>query len=170
MGLSEADLARWYPHLVNVALNAYGWSGPWANRRGFDSLVQMSCGIAHAGMVHFGQDALEEGKPHPPPVQALDHATGYLCAAAAINAWRDWLGGTVCNARLSLARTAVEVMGTEPSNPQVPGPSLGNLALLPEETRWGPGLRLPPAMLISAIVSETDVPAQGFGWAEPCWI
>ncbi|WP_425863230.1 CoA transferase [Arthrobacter sp. TWP1-1] len=165
LGLSEAELARRYPHLVNVALNAYGWSGPWVNRRGFDSLVQMSCGIAHAGMVHFGQD-----KPHPLPVQALDHATGYICAAAAINAWRDRLGGTVRNAQLSLARTAVDLMRSEPSDPQAPAPSLGNFALLPEETRWGPGLRLPPAMQISGVVSETDVPAQGFGWAEPGWI
>jgi crotonobetainyl-CoA:carnitine CoA-transferase CaiB-like acyl-CoA transferase len=165
LGLSEAELVKRYPHLVNVALDAYGWSGPWANRRGFDSLVQMSCGIAHAGMVHFGQD-----KPHPLPVQALDHATGYLCAAAAINAWRDRLGGTVRNARLSLARTAVELMRSGPSDPQAPAPSLGNVALLPEETRWGPGLRLPPAMQISGVVTETDVPAQGFGWAEPCWI
>jgi|GEM_PF-223291 len=41
------DLA---PGLVDVSLNAYGWSGPWRNRRGFDSLVQMSTGIAEAGM------------------------------------------------------------------------------------------------------------------------
>ncbi len=169
LGLSDAELASRYPHLVNVALDAYGWSGPWANRRGFDSLVQMSCGIAHTGMMHFGQDTLEEGTPRPLPVQALDHATGYLCAAAAINAWRDRLGGTVRNARLSLARTAVELTKSGPSDPHAPVPSLGNVALLPEETRWGPGLRLPPAMQISGVVSETDVPAQGFGWALPGW-
>lgn len=170
LGLSECDLAKRYPQLVNVALDAYGWSGPWANRRGFDSLVQMSCGIAHAGMNHFAQDTLGEGKPRPLPVQALDHATGYLCAAAAINAWRERLGGTVRNARLSLARTAVELMKSGPSDPQAPVPSLGNVALQPEETRWGPGLRLPPAMRIAGVVSETDVPAEGFGWAEPRWI
>ncbi len=37
------------PGLIDVCLNAYGWSGPWQNRRGFDSLVQMSSGIAEAG-------------------------------------------------------------------------------------------------------------------------
>jgi len=37
------------PGLIDVCLNAYGWSGPWRNRRGFDSLVQMSSGIAEAG-------------------------------------------------------------------------------------------------------------------------
>src|SRR5262249_12501113 len=38
------------PDMIDVALDAYGWSGPWAGRRGFDSLVQMSTGIAEAGM------------------------------------------------------------------------------------------------------------------------
>ena len=68
------------PGLVDVSLDAYGWTGPWAARRGFDSLVQMSSGIAEAG----------HGRGRAPatrcrcPVQALDHATGYLLAAAAL--------------------------------------------------------------------------------------
>ena len=67
------------PGLIDVCLCAYGWSGPWAARRGFDSLVQMSTGIADAGMRWRNAD-----KPVPLPVQALDHATGYLMAAVAI--------------------------------------------------------------------------------------
>lgn len=164
LGLSEAELARRHPGLVNVALDAYGWSGPWANRRGFDSLVQMSCGIAQAGMAHFAS-----ARPHPLPVQALDHATGYLCAAAAVNAWRERLGGSVRNARLSLARTAMELMLSGLSDPTAPLPSLGTAALAPEETRWGPGLRLPPAVRISGMAAETNVQAQGYGWAPPAW-
>lgn len=39
------------PGLIDISLCAYGWSGPWAARRGFDSLVQMSCGIADRGRV-----------------------------------------------------------------------------------------------------------------------
>lgn len=164
LGFPDDELASNYPQLVNVALNAYGWDGPWANRRGFDSLVQMSCGIAFAGMAHFGT-----AKPTPLPVQALDHATGYLCAAAAIDAWRERLGGSVRTARLSLARTAVELMRSGPSDPEAPQPGLGTLKLVPEETRWGPGLRLPPAIRIPGIEPFTDVPARGFGWAPPAW-
>src|SRR5262249_13189705 len=67
------------PGLVDVSLDAYGWTGPWAGRRGFDSLVQMSAGIAAEGMRAYGKD-----RPTPLPVQALDHATGYLLAAAAL--------------------------------------------------------------------------------------
>src|SRR5207245_2849433 len=42
LGLDRAARDRIRPGLVDVALTAYGWSGPWAGRRGFDSLVQMS--------------------------------------------------------------------------------------------------------------------------------
>ena len=59
-----------------VTLSAWGDRGPWAGRRGFDSLVQAACGIAVA-----------EGAPDAPgalPAQALDHITGYLVAAGAL--------------------------------------------------------------------------------------
>lgn len=164
LGLSDEVLAVRHPTLVTVAMDAYGWSGPWANRRGFDSLVQMSCGIADAGMEHFGG-----GKPFPLPVQALDHATGYLCAAAAVDAWRGRLGGTVRNARLSLARTAVELMKTGPSDPEASLPSWDPDMDLPEDTAWGPGMRLPPAVNVRGIMTEMPVPALGFGSATARW-
>lgn len=169
LGLSEEWLAQHHPQLVNVALDAYGWSGPWTNRRGFDSLVQMSSGIAHAGMARFGSDRFGSKSPRPLPVQALDHATGYFCAAAAIDAWRDRLDGVIRSARLSLARTAVELMRTGPSDPQAPEPFVDPGALLPEDTVWGPGLRLPPAVHVSGVPSFTGVPARGFGSAPPRW-
>src|SRR5262249_44968017 len=79
LGYDEMTLRSLNPHFIDVALSAYGWSGPWAGRRGFDSLVQMSSGIADEGK----RRATVE-KPTPLPVQALDHATGYLMAAAAV--------------------------------------------------------------------------------------
>lgn len=168
LGLSDAGLAVQYPALVNVALNAYGWSGPWRNRRGFDSLVQMSCGIAAEGMARLGTN-----NPVPLPVQALDHATGYLCAAAAIAAWRERLAGAVRNARLSLARTAAELMRPGPADVATPfpapDPGVDGAGWMPEETRWGRGLRLPPSLEISGIHAGTRVPANGLGWAAPAW-
>ena len=77
LGADARDAAR--PGLVDVSLDAYGWTGPWAGRRGFDSLVQMSSGIAEAGQVAAGAD-----HPVSLPVPALDHATGYLLASAAL--------------------------------------------------------------------------------------
>jgi crotonobetainyl-CoA:carnitine CoA-transferase CaiB-like acyl-CoA transferase len=98
------------PGLVEVALDAYGWRGPWSERRGFDSLVQMSSGIAEAGMRWA-----DAAKPTPLPVQALDHATGYLAAAAALVAVeRMRREGVSSSARLSLARTALELPLAQP--------------------------------------------------------
>ncbi len=94
IGFGPADLAELRPGLVIADLSAYGWEGPWARRRGFDSLVQMSNGIA------WGDE------PSPLPVQALDHGTGWLAAAAIMTALRRQVtdGGT-WRVRLSLAGT-----------------------------------------------------------------
>lgn len=102
LGLGDEERRKINPSLIDVALNAYGWTGPWKNRRGFDSLLQMSSGIAAAGMAAVNSD-----KPIPLSVQALDHATGYLMAASVLKAayhLRD--NGELLSARLSLAATA----------------------------------------------------------------
>ena len=70
LGYGDGTLTAINPALIVASLNAYGWDGPWRHRRGFDSLVQMSCGIAAAGSLAAGRD-----EPLPLPVQALDHAT-----------------------------------------------------------------------------------------------
>jgi len=102
LGFDDATLSALRPGLVIGRLNAYGWSGPWRNRRGFDSLVQMSSGIADRG-----REWAAAAKPTPLPVQALDHATGYLTAAAVIvDLGRAWRSGWGSVASLSLARTA----------------------------------------------------------------
>ena len=102
LGYGPEELRQYNPTLVDVALCAFGWTGPWAQRRGFDSLVQMSSGIAD-----FGMRSESASEPRPLPVQALDHATGYLMAAAVLHALRQRRSkGRVLSARLSLARTA----------------------------------------------------------------
>lgn len=48
LGLGAQWRQHMRPGLIDVSLNAYGFTGPWADRRGFDSLVQMSkIGRAH---------------------------------------------------------------------------------------------------------------------------
>lgn len=174
LGLGPAELARRYPRLVVASLDAYGWTGPWAGRRGFDSLVQMSSGIAWTGSQLFGTDV-----PKPLPVQALDHATGYLLAAAAVLAWQRRLTGVVHSVRTSLARTAVELPrrrnplpdaapnspdGT-PGRAQAPA-SDGDVR---EDTVWGPGYRLPAPLSIDGVPVNWNVPARGYGSAEARW-
>lgn len=103
LGLGAAIRRAHNSTYIDVSLNAYGWRNKWQSRRGFDSLVQMSCGIAAFGMEKSGNH-----QPTPLPVQALDHATGYLMAASVLRALRmRRQTGKVLAARLSLARTAM---------------------------------------------------------------
>jgi hypothetical protein len=98
----RARLSNLNPGLIVARLDAYGWSGPWKGRRGFDSLVQMSAGIADRGMQATGAN-----EPVPLPAQALDHGTGYLLAAAIVRALCERAErGHASDVRLSLARTA----------------------------------------------------------------
>ena len=76
LGLSAAIIRDINPQLIEVTHNAYGWTGPWRNRRGFDSLVQMSSGIADFGMKQQGA-----GKPHPLPVQSVGSRNRLPCGS-----------------------------------------------------------------------------------------
>ncbi|KAI4525555.1 CoA-transferase family III [Schizophyllum commune Loenen D] len=79
--LGPADLAKARPGIVYASLCAWGWEGPWKDRRGFDSLVQTATGFnAAEGEAFASAHQGEEWKPRPLPVQALDHAAGYLLA------------------------------------------------------------------------------------------
>ncbi|XLM19723.1 CoA transferase, partial [Chromobacterium piscinae] len=69
------------PGIVYVSLSAYGNTGPWAGRRGFDSLTQTASGFNLAEAEAAGSDA-----PRALPAQALDHIAGYLAALGAIAA------------------------------------------------------------------------------------
>jgi crotonobetainyl-CoA:carnitine CoA-transferase CaiB-like acyl-CoA transferase len=100
-GFSPEQAAAISPGLVYVSLSAYGRAGPWAGRRGFDSLVQCATGFNHAE----GQAAGVEG-PKELPAQMLDHATGYLMAAGAMIARaRQARDGGSWHVEVSLART-----------------------------------------------------------------
>jgi crotonobetainyl-CoA:carnitine CoA-transferase CaiB-like acyl-CoA transferase len=103
LGYGPEALAARFPGLVVVDVRAYSPGGPWAARRGFDSLVQMVCGIADEGRAVTGA-----GGPVPLPCQALDHATGWLAAAGLLAALvrREHEGGS-WHVELSLASTAV---------------------------------------------------------------
>jgi len=101
LGFSPEDAAKINPGIVYVSLSAYGHAGPWAERRGFDSLVQTSTGFNHAE----GQAAGVDG-PKELPAQMLDHASGYLMAFGAMMAKaRQSREGGSWHVRVSLAQT-----------------------------------------------------------------
>lgn len=176
-GLVDTALAE-QAQVVVVRHNAYGWASAggaattdvarsWQGRRGFDSLLQLSTGIAAAGM-----DAAGAARPVPLPVQALDHATGFLEAAAALRGLTERLhtgwGGEV---RLSLAATAQLLVDLGP------GPGLGEAALQPlpaflEEasTAWGPVARVRLPGRVGSLTPSLALPAGPLGRDAARWL
>ena len=101
LGFSPEEAAKINPGIVYVTLSAYGHAGPWAERRGFDSLVQTTTGFNHAE----GQAAGVDG-PKELPAQMLDHATGYFMAFGAMMAKaRQAREGGSWHVLISLAQT-----------------------------------------------------------------
>ncbi len=102
LGYGPAELAERRPGIVYVSLTTYGERGPWAARRGFDSLVQTATGFNAAE-----GEALGAGRPRALPAPILDCASGFLLAfgvqAALLRQGRE--GGS-WHVRVSLARTA----------------------------------------------------------------
>ncbi|KAI2627142.1 CoA-transferase family III [Xylaria nigripes] len=75
-GLDVEELARLNPGIVVANLSAFGPEGPWAGRRGFDSLVQTCTGLNIAEAERYGHGEVAR----PLPCQALDHGAGFLLA------------------------------------------------------------------------------------------
>lgn len=168
-GYDQTRLQQLSPGLVDVSLNAYGWTGPWRNRRGFDSLVQMSCGIAESGRLWKKSDS-----PSPLPVQALDHATGYMMAAAVLEGMRQrMLHNIGFTARLSLARTACLLTDNPyPERVQPEGigaPQAHDMRADTEITPWGIGCRLRSPVWLAETPLTWSRPASPLGSAEPVW-
>ncbi len=167
LGLGVDERRRLRPDLIDVSLDAYGWSGPWAGRRGFDSLVQMSSGIAEAGMVRLGRD-----RPTPLPVQALDHAQGYLLAASALlGLARRAESGGGWRSQSSLARVATLLLEhpTDPFGPEIAPETPEDLALGVETTHWGPMRWLKPPVEIAGAPLAWELPSNALGSAEATW-
>jgi crotonobetainyl-CoA:carnitine CoA-transferase CaiB-like acyl-CoA transferase len=166
LGFGVNERRSMNPNLIDVCLNAYGWSGPWHNRRGFDSLVQMSSGIAEAGMRCKGAD-----KPTPLPVQALDHATGYLMAASTIRLLAQRLNdGAGGSARLSLARTAKLLIESGPGPDEaLHGEDAQDQGLIVEQTPWGAAHRLHSPLKMTGTPLQWTLPATDLGSHRAQW-
>lgn len=97
-GFSPTDMARLHPGIVYVTISAFSRTGPWAQRRGYDTLVAAASGLTW------------NDSNQPParlPCQPLDYLTGYLGAFGAMIALqRQALEGGSWHVQLSLERTA----------------------------------------------------------------
>ena len=100
-GFGPDEAAQLRPGIVYVSLCAYGDTGPWRARRGFDSLVQTATGFNLAEA-----EAAHSAEPKALPMQILDYATGHLMAFAATAALRrQALEGGSWHVKVSLAQT-----------------------------------------------------------------
>jgi hypothetical protein len=168
LGFGAAARRRLRPGLIDVSLDAYGWTGPWSGRRGFDSLLQMSSGIADAGMRRFRSD-----RPKPLPVQALDHAAGYVMAAAALRGLTLRLSeGAGFEGRTSLARMAALLTSAPGESAGAAFALLGDDDYAPaaEATAWGQARRLKPPVTVDGAPVAWTLPASPLGSATPEWL
>lgn len=166
LGYDPKALRALNPALITARLDAYGWDGPWQSRRGFDSLVQMSCGIASAGAQAAGSD-----RPTPLPAQALDHGTGYLLAAAIGHALVELLhDSTSADISCSLVGTS-NVLTSLPDPEGINGihPTWGEDDTAPDNTVWGPARRAPLPGRINGIGHDWRIQAGPLGRAIAKW-
>jgi crotonobetainyl-CoA:carnitine CoA-transferase CaiB-like acyl-CoA transferase len=157
-GLGPADVAALRPGIVYGSLSAYGDRGPWARRRGFDSLVQTATGFN----VAEAQAAGVEG-PKELPCQALDHASGYLLAFGVITArMRQANEGGSWLVRVSLAATGRWLwnLGRVENGFSRPLPARDDVTDLLEESPS-------PFGRMRAVRHAAQLSATPTGWARP---
>jgi crotonobetainyl-CoA:carnitine CoA-transferase CaiB-like acyl-CoA transferase len=173
-GFSPEVLARLRPGIVFVSLCAFSHVGPWASRRGFDTVVQTVSGITSR------QGELFPGAAPGPqfyPVSAIDYLTGYLMAFGALVALgrRAREGGSWL-VRISLAQTGRWLVGRG----QVPEAELKDVPkefTAEELERWsmtsdtpmGRLCHLAPVVRLSKTPPRWARPSVPLGHNEPVW-
>jgi crotonobetainyl-CoA:carnitine CoA-transferase CaiB-like acyl-CoA transferase len=136
-GFSPHEIAALRPGIVIASLSAYGTSGPWGGKRGFDSLVQTATGFNAAEAKAAGSS-----EPRTLPMQILDHASGYFLAMGAICALsRRMSEGGSWHAEVSLARTGhwIRGLGRVPGGLGIPDISTAEAATYLETSPSGYG-------------------------------
>jgi crotonobetainyl-CoA:carnitine CoA-transferase CaiB-like acyl-CoA transferase len=167
LGYPDAALRERSPALVIGHLSAYGDRGPWGDRRGFDSVVQVATGVAHA----CGFDPVTG--PGKLPAQALDHASGYLMAAGLVSALcRQRREGTAATVHVSLARTAewlVALGPTDRARRELPREEIADLLDRRHGTAWGTIEHLRPPGRIGSRTATWTAPPRPRSEAPATW-
>src|SRR3954467_5588727 len=169
LGFTPEDAAKINPGIVYVTLSAYGHAGPWAERRGFDSLVQTTTGFNHSEGRAAGIDG-----PKELPAQMLDHATGYLMAFGAMMAKaRQSRDGGSWHVRVSLAQTGRWLWNLGRVTDGFKTEDLKDESLKPFVEELGPGLGSLRSVKPSAVLSKTPAfwarPSMPLGSHPPQW-
>ena len=173
-GLSPEELAAIRPGLVYVSLCAFGHTGPWASRRGFDTVVQTVSGITSRQA-----EVVPDKTPGPQfyPVSAIDYCTGYLMAFGAMVALarRAREGGSWL-VRISLAQVGrwIVDLGEVAEGAARDAPAEFSAAELEgwstvTETPSGRLRHLKPTVQLSATPPFWARPSVPLGYHQPVW-
>ena len=173
-GLAAEELASLRPGIVYVSLSAFGHTGPWAVRRGFDTVVQTV-----SGMTTRQAEAVPGKRPGPEfyPVSAIDYCTGYLMAFGAMVALarRAQEGGSWL-VRISLAQVGkwITDLGEVPEAALKGVPAEFSAAELDRwsttsETPSGPLRHLKPVVQMSETPARWARPSVPLGYHRPRW-
>ncbi|MFC6010556.1 CoA transferase [Nocardia lasii] len=156
LAAAGVDTTR-HPGLIEASVSAWGASGPWGARRGFDSIVQAASGIS---LVEGTAD-----RPGALPAQALDHGSGYLLTAGVMDALlaraEDGIGRSV---RVSLARTASWLLAAPDRTPDHPA------ATPPDPSATVTHDDIVTAAPVLADYDDFRWPAPPYGSAQPFWV
>ncbi|WP_307276900.1 CoA transferase [Arthrobacter sp. W4I7] len=183
--ISEDERRAIKPDLIEVSARAYGWTGPWAMRRGFDTIVQFSTGLANATQswaledpenrvpLYINGSPVDASRPRHTAVEGLDLATGHMIAAAAIRGLTKRIrSGAGSTWKFSLARTASMVIrdarNTDPGRDiriPIDGPWEDRIFSGP----FGPTRRLIFPVAIENTPLFWERPAERVGSSSPIW-
>ena len=115
LGLDEARLRAEQPNLIYCAITAYGQSGPFADRLGFDPVVQ-----AESGFMSLNGEADEAGMRTQPVI--MDISTGMMATNAILAALlARSVSGKGQRVDVSLYGTALAMLGWAPTQYLVSG-------------------------------------------------
>lgn len=163
-GWDPSGLGARHPRLVTVALDAWGDSGPWGERRGFDSIVQAAVGIAQL----YGIETEDGWRPGALPVQALDHATGMGVASAVVALLAARAEGRLGSAHLSLAGTAAHLLAAPPPPADAAVTAL-DVPLHTTPSPYGELTYVPPSLTVDGVALDYRAGPQRYGGAELTW-
>jgi crotonobetainyl-CoA:carnitine CoA-transferase CaiB-like acyl-CoA transferase len=170
LGFSPAELAELRPGIISVSLSAYGRTGPWSTRRGFDSVVQSASGIA-------AELSGANGVPRALPANPLDYTTGYLAAFLVMVALerRAREGGSY-HIDLSLAQTGRYLTGLSRADPALVAQREPDIArrrldelMITRRTPFGLLRYLAPVARLSGTPPRWNLPSVPLNNDRPDW-
>jgi len=169
LGFGTEELHAMRPGIINVSINCYGHSGPFAHKPGWEQLGQSVSGMA---VEEGGVDA-----PRLVPAAACDYTTGYLAALGTLVALlRRARDGGSYQVRVSLARTGMWYMAQSRVRLQseIPEDVPSREVIAPfttqSSTHLGTLVHLSPVVEMSATPPRWELPSPRAASSQPVWL